>query len=782
MSSSPSSGKISLPREHTSLLALAQRAAKVPRSRLVGLKEAFSDRGIITVAEWLLPLYAEKASSMACTRYNHSRGIGCELESCSRRHSCIICGGLEHGAYFRKTSKDHEFECSKTRNIFNQAQLLLLVINGTSDIPRFSAVEAFLATLVQDGVRVVVDTKSPRRKKSPGLNGSIQGTTPVATPGVTAWEVLASASSASEESSAHSGQEQDDFEVLSQTMGSQESTPPNQPSPPANQNKQNSSLEAWLPVNTPVTPSVNSGSSSRRTTPFANPPTPVSNHSGLASTTYSEFSNVFPVQTPSRPACNQTQIPPFDMDSSFASYQRSPPVASPAPPPPQPAVGNRGAAPLVIIPLSHSAKVQFVWGPEDCIGASRKKRSFVFRARRQELDDSTAVKVKLIELPALDAHRDAHVLRLKAAVDIQCFLAQDSKYVANIWEFVPCAQVFHMRYAVLVQRPSGVDLRTYMRVNSDGLERNPELVRHICVQLVNALAHCHSNGVAHRDLGPGNVLISDAGNGRVRVKLCDFERATALHSTMYKPSMGGFNDTLDDESRCWSAPETLTRPSLPTDQPDFNADVWSLGCLVHFVNSCGAAPFEFVGQNQLASDIRELRVHLVGRFPAGRPLTNAQMLMESLALRMLVFDGRQRPCIQQVATHPALWSDAHFVEFIVAFVDSAGEATREILAGMYHAPTFTWEPIPELNDFIEDNARTGRATGAPFALLRHIRNFVAHFRPGPGEGRTGAIRHVVRGVVDMYPQLFIDLWKAREACGWNVESDDDDRESFRFTF
>ncbi|KHN88538.1 putative serine/threonine-protein kinase zyg-1 [Toxocara canis] len=68
-------------------------------------------------------------------------------------------------------------------------------------------------------------------------------------------------------------------------------------------------------------------------------------------------------------------------------------------------------------------------------------------------------------------------------------------------------------------------LRDYVKKNG---KLSDQCAAFILRQLVNAVKHIHSNGMMHRDLSAGNVLISSMRNGKFRVKLADFGLATLL--------------------------------------------------------------------------------------------------------------------------------------------------------------------------------------------------------------------------------------------------------------
>ncbi|GFR45289.1 hypothetical protein Agub_g6397 [Astrephomene gubernaculifera] len=93
-----------------------------------------------------------------------------------------------------------------------------------------------------------------------------------------------------------------------------------------------------------------------------------------------------------------------------------------------------------------------------------------------------------------------------------------------------------------------------------------ELIKLIAWQVVLALAHCHQHKVMHRDVKPGNVLLSGGGNTCV-AKLCDFGFARLMGSTGQEP-LSSYVVT-----RWYRSPEVIVG-----DDYGAPSDIWSLGC------------------------------------------------------------------------------------------------------------------------------------------------------------------------------------------------------------
>ncbi len=94
----------------------------------------------------------------------------------------------------------------------------------------------------------------------------------------------------------------------------------------------------------------------------------------------------------------------------------------------------------------------------------------------------------------------------------------------------------------------------------------PPQAAHLCIQVLDALAHAHRAGIVHRDLKPANVMVTDTG----LVKVMDFGIARMLGSEHYTHTgymMG---------TPAYMAPEQVLGQTI-----DRRADLYSVGVLFY---------------------------------------------------------------------------------------------------------------------------------------------------------------------------------------------------------
>ena len=94
---------------------------------------------------------------------------------------------------------------------------------------------------------------------------------------------------------------------------------------------------------------------------------------------------------------------------------------------------------------------------------------------------------------------------------------------------------------------------------------------YIC-QICNAVGHAHAQGVLHRDLRPGNVLVSKTG----LLKVADFGTARFLEIAAHGSTVIG--------SPAYMAPEVFDGKVV------FASDIYSLGCTMYQILT-GSAPY-----------------------------------------------------------------------------------------------------------------------------------------------------------------------------------------------
>ncbi|MDF3142629.1 MULTISPECIES: serine/threonine-protein kinase [unclassified Streptomyces] len=184
----------------------------------------------------------------------------------------------------------------------------------------------------------------------------------------------------------------------------------------------------------------------------------------------------------------------------------------------------------------------------------------VYRARDLRLERTVALKLLAPELARNDTFRRrfSHESRVAAAID--------HPHIVPVFEAGETDGVLYiaMRYV------EGSDLRHLL---DRGRPLPPATTLRIAVQVASALDAAHEHGLVHRDVKPGNILVSRGTDSDhpEHVYLTDFGLTKKSLSLTGFTSVGQFVGTLD-----YVAPEQISGRPV-----DARCDVYGLACVLY---------------------------------------------------------------------------------------------------------------------------------------------------------------------------------------------------------
>ncbi|MEU4172469.1 protein kinase [Streptomyces sp. NPDC026665] len=233
----------------------------------------------------------------------------------------------------------------------------------------------------------------------------------------------------------------------------------------------------------------------------------------------------------------------------------------------------------------------------------------VWRAADEMLDRQVAVKE--MRMDGFDPE-DTGTRRERTLREARATARIDHPGVVRVYDVVDAGE----RLWIVMELVAGRSLERI--VSEDGPLDTREAAR-VGLELVGALRQVHAQGVLHRDIKPGNVLVESA--GRNRVVLTDFGIA-AVQDTEALTMAGMLVGSPD-----YMAPERVSgRPQGPP------SDVWSLGATLCAALG-GRSPFSrsttlatlhavLYEEPELTSgagELREILAALLKKDPAARP-------------------------------------------------------------------------------------------------------------------------------------------------------------------
>lgn len=173
---------------------------------------------------------------------------------------------------------------------------------------------------------------------------------------------------------------------------------------------------------------------------------------------------------------------------------------------------------------------------------------------------------------------------------------------------------------IIMELLEGTDLGKRLTSRHSGLPVSETM--QLAIQAAEALHAAHGMGVVHRDLKPGNLIVSHP----ARLKICGFGISRTVNATRPLTAAGTFIGTP-----AYSSPEQFR-----TGDIDIRSDIYSLGCVLYAMLT-GHPPFT-------SDDFITLGYQHINVAPdlpvSTEPIPDA---LSALVLHMLAKDPAQRP-------------------------------------------------------------------------------------------------------------------------------------------
>lgn len=205
----------------------------------------------------------------------------------------------------------------------------------------------------------------------------------------------------------------------------------------------------------------------------------------------------------------------------------------------------------------------------------------IFQARDILLDRPVALKVLFPEF----ATDPAFVERFRREAQAAANLNHPNIVGVYDWGKVNNTYYIAMEY---------VNGRTLADILKQSGTLTPMQVCDLISEVASALISAHHNGVIHRDIKPGNILVSTTG----QVKVADFGIARALGA--------GVEQGLTQTGAVMGTATYFSPEQAQGASTDQRSDIYSLG-IVMYEMLCGVAPF--TGENAVAIAYKQVHEH-----------------------------------------------------------------------------------------------------------------------------------------------------------------------------
>ena len=177
----------------------------------------------------------------------------------------------------------------------------------------------------------------------------------------------------------------------------------------------------------------------------------------------------------------------------------------------------------------------------------------------------------------------------------------------------------HIPYIVMEY----VDGRTLRDLLREDRRLLPERAREITDGVLRALEYSHRSGIVHRDIKPGNVMLTRSG----QVKVMDFGIARAVSDTQA---------TMTQTAQVIGTAQYLSPEQARGERVDARSDLYSTGCLLYELLT-GRPPF--LGDSPVAIAYQHVRENPI---PPSRVDPEVPQWADAIVLKAMAKDPRDR--------------------------------------------------------------------------------------------------------------------------------------------
>jgi serine/threonine-protein kinase len=213
---------------------------------------------------------------------------------------------------------------------------------------------------------------------------------------------------------------------------------------------------------------------------------------------------------------------------------------------------------------------------------------YVVSALRTELGDEVALKFLRPELTS------NHDLVVRFAREARFAVRIKSEHVACVFDVGALTDGVPF---IVMERLEGRDLS---RVLSEKGRLPPEVALEYALQVCEALASAHANGIVHRDVKPENLFLARLLDGRSIVKVLDFGISKVALTGSFDNTVPLVRTIASIGSPVYMSPEQI-RASRDIDA---RTDVWALGCVLYELLT-GRSAFDAPSLMQICAMILE---------------------------------------------------------------------------------------------------------------------------------------------------------------------------------